>query len=111
MSSMNSNFKLIRAHQYLNDYCNDLIREPNFQPNPKLFYASFLINSYAYDLKVLNTNITNTVTTDNSNLFNAVKNEESEPSKRENDWYNSEYPKLIGAKKRWSHTADTVDSN
>ena len=105
---MNKNFKIIKCHQYLNAYCNDLITEENFQPNTKLFYASFLINSFLYDLNHLNSNNTNYIKEEKSNIINTLKTEENEQFKRESDWFNSEYPKLIPPKKRWGNTFDSI---
>jgi hypothetical protein len=109
---MNSNFKLFKSSQYLNEHIHDIIKDNYFPINPninkRLLYASFLINSVLYDSKIFKSNIDNSFVSETTPTINTLQKEENNLTTKNSDWYNSEYPKLTPPKKRWLTGFDAV---
>jgi hypothetical protein len=111
---MNSNFNLFKANQYLNKHINDIIKDNYFQLNPnvdtRILYSSFLINYVLYHSNTSESNIFNSIISENTaNTIPKFQTEKKEKSTMDSDCYNLEYPKLIQPKKRWSNTFSNVE--
>ena len=105
---MNSNSKLHKSHHYLNEYINELIRDLNFHANFKLFNAYFFLNSYLYDVNSAQKNHQKFVLNQKDAPYKI--DETNEKLERENDLYNSDFPKLLPFKKRWSDSDEISDA-